>query len=126
MAQNHLQFDGYAPPDVDEDGYTIAFAATSSDDSGRLMNGKMVNTRLFTIEAYKLKWTDITLEAAAKILSKTVFKSQFDFHYFNIKTAKWETHAFYVANVDTAMYSLKEGEEKCTSLSFQVTRIDPS
>ena len=90
------------------------------------MNGKMVNTRLFTIEAYNLKWTDITLEAAAKILSKTVFKSQFDFHYFNIKTAKWETHAFYVANVDTAIYSLKEGEEKCTSLSFQVTRIDPS
>lgn len=114
MAQNHLQFDGYTPPDVDEDGYTIAFAATSSDDSGRLMNGKMVNTRLFTVEA------------AAEILSKTVFKSQFNFHYFNIKTAKWETHAFYVANVDTAMYSLKEGEEKCTSLSFQVTRIDPS
>lgn len=73
-----------------------------------------------------LKWTDITLEAAAEILSKTVFKSQFNFHYFNIKTAKWETHAFYVANVDTAIYSLKEGEEKCTSLSFQVTRIDPS
>lgn len=24
MAQNHLQFDGYTPPDVDEDGYTIA------------------------------------------------------------------------------------------------------
>ena len=109
MAQNHLQFDGYTPPDVDEDGYTIAFAATSSDDSGRLMNGKMVNTRLFTIEAYNLKWTDITLEAAT-----------------DIKTAKWETHAFYVANVDTAIYSLKEGEEKCTSLSFQVTRIDPS
>ena len=126
MAQNHLQFDGYTPPGVDEDGYTIAFAATSSDDSGRLMNGKMVNTRLFTVEAYNLKWTDITLEAAAEILSKTVFKSQFNFHYFNIKTAKWETHAFYVANVDTAIYSLKEGEEKCTSLSFQVTRIDPS
>lgn len=72
MAQNHLQFDGYTPPDVDEDGYTIAFAATSSDDSGRLMNGKMVNTRLFTVEAYNLKWTDITLEAAAEILSKTV------------------------------------------------------
>lgn len=87
MAQNHLQFDGYTPPDVDEDGYTIAFAATSSDDSGRLMNGKMVNTRLFTVEAYNLKWTDITLEAAAEILSKTVFKSQFNFHYFNIKTA---------------------------------------
>lgn len=126
MAQNHLQFDGYTPPDVDEDGYTIAFAATSSDDSGRLMNGKMVNTRLFTIEAYNLKWTDIALEAATEILSKTVFKSQFDFHHFNIKTGKWETNAFYVANVDTAMYSLKEGEEKCTSLSFQVTRIDPS
>ena len=126
MAQNHLQFDGYTPPDVVEDGYTIALAATSSDDSGRLMNGKMVNSRLFTVEAYNLKWTDITLEAAAEILSKTVFKSQFNFHYFNIKTAKWETHAFYVANVDTAIYSLKEGEEKCTSLSFQVTRIDPS
>ena len=126
MAQNHLQIEAYTPPAVDEDGYTIAFAATSSDDSGRLMNGKMVNTRLFTVEAYNLKWTDITLEAAAEILSKTVFKSQFNFHYFNIKTAKWETHAFYVANVDTAIYSLKEGEEKCTSLSFQVTRIDPS
>lgn len=126
MAQNHLQFDGYTPPDVDEDGYTIAFATTSSDDSGRLMNGKMVNTRLFTVEAYNLKWTDIALEAATEILLRTVFKSQFDFHHFNVKTGKWETTAFYVANVDTAMYSLKEGEEKCTSLSFQVTRIDPS
>ena len=54
MAQNHLQFDGYTPPDVDEDGYTIAFAATSSDDSGRLMNGKMVNTRLFTVEPVEI------------------------------------------------------------------------
>ena len=126
MAQNHLQFDEYTPPDVDEDGYTIAFAATSSDDSGRLMNGKMVNTRLFTIEAYNLKWTDLDLEAATEILLRTVFKSQFQFHHFNVKTGKWETNAFYVANVDTAMYSLKEGEEKCTSLSFQVTRIDPS
>ena len=126
MAQNHLQFGAYTPPDVDEDGYTISFASTSSDDSGRLMSGKMVNTRLFTIEAYNLKWSDISAKDASKIINETVFKSQFDFHFYNIKTGEWETAPFYVANVDTSAYSLVDGEEKCTSLSFQVTRVDPS
>lgn len=39
MAQNYLKFGSFTPPDVDEDGYQISFATTSTENSGRTMRG---------------------------------------------------------------------------------------
>ena len=41
MAQNYLKFGSFTPPDVDEDGYQISFATTSTENSGRTMRGRL-------------------------------------------------------------------------------------
>ena len=66
MAQNHLKFGTYEPTDPDNDGYQVSFATTSSDKSGRTMRGNMKNAVLFTVEAYNLKWTDISATVASR------------------------------------------------------------
>ena len=34
MTQKHLKFGSFEAPEVDEDGYSLSYATTSSDDSG--------------------------------------------------------------------------------------------
>jgi hypothetical protein len=125
MTQKHLKFGSFEAPEVDEDGYSLSYATTSSDDSGRIMSGVMMNTPLFTVEAYKLKWSDISAANAAKILQEIKGKKQYDFFHFNVYSGKWETSPFYTANIETAFYSLVDGEEKCSELSFQATGVNP-
>ena len=79
MAQNYLKFGSFTPPDVDEDGYQISFATTSTENSGRTMRGNMKNSPLFTIEAYELKWSDIKVSDASKILKEVMGKSGLTF-----------------------------------------------
>ena len=93
MAQNHLKFGTYTPPDVDEDGY--------------------------------LKWSDIKVSDASKILKEVMGKSGFDFFHLNICENRWETKRFYAANFNAPCVSLVEGEEKLDELSFQVTSEKP-
>jgi hypothetical protein len=125
MAQKHLKFGDYTAPEVDDDGYTLAYATTSSDDSGRIMTGKMMNTTLFTVEAYTLKWTDISATDVAQILQRIKGRQQYEFYHFNVYSGEWETTTFYTANIDVGFYSLVEGEEKCSELSFQATGVNP-
>ncbi len=125
MSQQHVKFGDYTPPDVDEDGYQPQLATTSSEKSGRTMKGGMMNTPLFTVEAYSLKWTDIKATDVANILSRVVGRSSFSFYHFNVYKAKWETGEFYAANYNTPVASLEEGKEKYDELSFQVTGINP-
>lgn len=125
MAQQHLKFGTYTAPDPDEDGYQPAFATTSTESSGRTMRGNMINTPMFTVEAYNLKWTDISAGDAASILNQILGKAQFDFYHFNILTCQWETGSFYVANINTPFYRLNKGRERLSELSFQVTAINP-
>lgn len=125
MAQNHLMFEDYTPPDPDEDGYQVAFAVTSTSSSGRTMRGPMINTPMFTVESYNLKWTDIAATDVKNILSRILGKPSFSFFHFNVYTAQWETSQFYVANVNSPVYRLNDGEERVNQFSFQVTAIDP-
>lgn len=125
MAQEHLKFDDYVAPDVDEDGYTESDATTSSANSTRTMRGVMKNSVLFTVEAYNLKWTNISAKDVAEIRKRVQGVSSFMFHHFDTLTGKWETSPFYAANITTGYYSLEEGREMCSELSFQVTGINP-
>lgn len=125
MAQQHLKFGAYQAPDPDEDGYQVQFAVTSTSDSGRTMRGNMKNVPLFTVEAYNLKWTNLSAIVVSQILAQIIGKSEFDFYHYNVYKAQWETGKFYVANIDSPVYRLTEGEEKVDELSFQVTNINP-
>lgn len=125
MAQQHFKFGTYTAPDPDEDGYSPAFAVTSSSNSGRTMRGPMKNIVLFTVEAYNMKWTDISAVEASNILKEILGKNEFDFYHFNVVKSIWETGKFYVANVNTPFYRLEDGNERVSELSFQVTGINP-
>lgn len=125
MAQNHLMFNNYTPPDVDKDGYKPAEAVTSAYNRGRTMRGYMKGGVLFTVEAYNLKWTNISAVDVANIKKEVLGKESFMFKHFNTYSCKWETTPFMCNNVNTDFYSLVDGEEKCNELSFQVTGINP-
>lgn len=126
MAQQRLKFNDYTPRMVDQDGgYEVAFATTSTSNSGRTMRGNMNNTVLFTVEAYNLKWTSIRASEVSKILHEVMGRDSFDFYHYNIYNDRWETGQFYVANVNTPVISLIDNEEKVRELSFQVTAINP-
>lgn len=125
MAQQYFKFDDYTAPMVDEDGYQEEDATTSSSNSGRTMRGVMKNTVLFTVEAYRMKWTNISAKDAAEIKKRIRGKSGFEFYHFNTFNARWETGMFYAANISTGYYSLVDGKEMCSELSFQVTNINP-
>lgn len=125
MAQQHLMLGTYQPPDVDEDGYQVQFATTSTASSGRTQRGNMINTTMFTVEAYSLKWTNISAVAVKKILEQVMGKNSFSFYHFNVYSCQWEEGEFYVANINSPFYSLEDGEERVEELSFQVTGINP-
>lgn len=125
MAQQHLMLGTYQPPDVDEDGYQVQFATTSTASSGRTQRGNMINTTMFTVEAYSLKWTNISAVAVKKILEQIMGKNSFSFYHFNVYSCQWEEGEFYVANINSPFYSLEDGEERVEELSFQVTGINP-
>ena len=125
MAQEHLRFGTYTAPDVDEDGYTVQLATTSTAKSGRTPKGKMKNKVMFTVESYNVKWTDISAKKASSILAQIVNKDEFDFFHFNAYKAKWEIGKFYVSNFNLPVIRLNEGEERYNELSFQVTCINP-
>lgn len=125
MAQNHLKFGSYTAPEVDEDGYQISMATTFTENSGRTMRGNMKNSPLFTVEAYKLKWTDLPAKVGGQILKQVLGKASFDFFHYNVYKGIWETTPFYAANYNAPCISLVDGEEKLDELSFQVTSINP-
>lgn len=125
MAQNHLRFGTYEAPDPDEDGYQLEFATTSTESSGRTQRGNMINTPMFTVEAYNLKWTDLSAVIVKNILAQIMGKSSFNFYHYNVYKAQWEWGEFYVSNISSPFYRLNENKEKVNELSFQVTGINP-
>ena len=62
MAQQYFKFDDYTAPMPDRDGYTEATATTSTASSGRTMRGNMINTPMFSVEAYNMKWSNIAAQ----------------------------------------------------------------
>lgn len=127
MAQDKLKiYDGTQSTWIvikqpDEDGYNPQLATTDSEDSARTIGGYANVTPLFTVSGYSLKWTNIQAKDAAKILSLVVGKEKVRWHYFNIMTATWENDYFYTSNFSSSSVSLKDGAEKWSELSFDIT-----
>lgn len=125
MIQHKLKFNNYEPRMVDEDGYQLQFAVTSTSNSGRTARGNMINQTMFTVEAYNLKWTNLSGKEVSDILKEVMGKDSFQFHHYNVYKDIWETSPFYVANINSPIISLKSNSEIVSELSFQVTGINP-
>lgn len=125
MAQEQLKFNGIVMPWPDEDGYTVQIATTSTDDSDRTQDLVMHNTPIGSVGSYGLKWSDLTKEEVALILSQVLDKPSFSAHYFDIKTATWKDADFYATTFNITPIDLTEDQERIEELSFNIVGIRP-
>ena len=125
MAQEQLKFNGIVMPWPDEDGYTVQIATTSTDDSDRTQDLVMHNTPIGSVGSYGLKWSDLTKEEVALILSQVLDKPSFSAHYFDIKTATWKDADFYATTFNITPIDLTEDQERIEELSFNIIGIRP-
>lgn len=125
MAQEQLKFNGVAIPWPDQDGYTIQISTTSTSDSDRTQDLVMHNTPIGSVGSYGLKWTDLTKEEVATILSQVLDRPSFSAHYFDIKTATWKDADFYATTFSITPIDLTDQHERIEELSFNIIGIRP-
>ena len=121
--QDYITINGIKIKQPDE--YSAVLSTTSTDDSERDMSLVMHNTPIGTVVGYDLKWSHLTLEEAAQILSQVINKASFTVHHMDIMTGKWRDATFYASNFNAPANSLKKGEEYWDELSFNIRGIDP-
>lgn len=101
------------------------FETTFTQDSGRVQSGVMHATPMFTVEQFSYVATDIPIEESSKILQMIVHGKPFNLHYFSPYYGTWRDDNFRIGKGSLSIGSLKEGEEKLTSLSFNMTGDNP-
>lgn len=125
MAQEQLKFNGIEIPWPDKDGYTVQISTTSTSDSDRTQDLVMHNTPIGSVGSYGLKWTDLTKEEVATILSQVLDRPSFSAHYFDIKTANWKDADFYATTFSITPIDLTDQHERIEELSFNIIGIRP-
>lgn len=122
--QNVIKINGVEiyPPDKD---LASSFETTFTKDSGRVQSGVMHATPMFTVEQFTYTATDIPIAESSKILQMIVHGTPFTLHYFSPYYGKWRDDSFRVGKGSLSIGTLKEGEEKLTSLSFNITGDNP-
>lgn len=102
-----------------------SFETTFTQDSGRVQSGVMHATPMFTVEQFSYTATDIPIAESSKILKMIVHGNSFTLHYFSPYYGRWRDDIFRVGKGSLSIGTLKDGEEKLTSLSFNMTGDNP-
>lgn len=130
MAQDYIKINSkkiFQP----DGGSSAAYETTYTQGSTRSQSGIGKFTPMFTIERFPYTATDIPAKDVAEIMQMIVYsksnkKTKFQLHYFSPYYGKWRDDTFYVGQVsDIKFGTLKDGEEKFESFSFNAQRIDP-
>lgn len=108
-----------------DEGLQYAFETTYTSDSTRVQTGSARFTPMFTVEQLGYTATDIPADKASEILQMIATGHSFTLHYFSTYYGTWRDGKFRVGKGQLAIGSLKEGEEKLTSLSFNMTGEEP-
>lgn len=124
MAQQRIMMNDIVIHQPDE-GLKFNTETKYSQDSGRVQNGKAHLTPLFTVEQYGYTATDVPQSKATEIIRIVCTGKPFKLHYFSMYYGEWRDGMFYVGKGDFDISSLKEGEEKVKTLSFNMTGVDP-
>lgn len=125
MAQQHLLLNGIKVKDLSDDGYTMNFSTTHTEDSGRNQYLSATVTPIGTIGSYSLKWKNLTGDEMAQILQQVLNKPRFLVNYYNGYSGKWEEAYFYASEYNAPARCLKEGEELWDELSFNIIGVEP-
>lgn len=108
-----------------DEGLNYNFETTYSSDSTRVQSGQAHFTPLFTVEQLGYTATDIPVADAKKIIEQIIKGHAFTLHYYSVYYGTWRDAKFRVGKGQFAIGSLKAGEEKLTSLSFNMTGEEP-
>lgn len=108
-----------------DEGLQYNFETTYSSDSTRVQSGQAHFTPLFTVEQLGYTATDISVEDAKVIIEQIIKGHAFKLHYYSVFYGMWRDAKFRVGKGQFSIGSLVEGEERLTSLSFNMTGEDP-
>jgi hypothetical protein len=89
------------------------------------MSGVMCNEPMFTVESYAYEGSDISISEMANLLQMIVNQRQVQLYYFSVYYGRWREAPFYVTQGSVDIGTLKEGEEKYKSLSFNIIGVNP-
>lgn len=105
-----------------DEGLSYAFESTYTEDSTRLQTGDANFVPMFTVEQLNYTATDIPMSEATKILQMIAKGEAFTLHYFSVFYGSWRDGTFRVGKSGSiSIGSLEDGNEKLSSLSFNMT-----
>lgn len=108
-----------------DEGLKNSYETTYSEDSTRLQSGEANFVPLFTVEQFGYSASDIPVADASVILQNVIKGEAFKLHYFSPYYGKWRDGMFRVGQGQLTIGTLKENEEKLSSLSFNMTGEKP-
>lgn len=108
-----------------DEGLKNSYETTYSEDSTRLQSGEANFVPLFTVEQFGYSASDIPIADASVILQNVIKGEAFKLHYFSPYYGKWRDGMFRVGQGQLSIGTLKENEEKLSSLSFNMTGEKP-
>lgn len=123
MAQQTIKINGKTIHQPDS--FKFSFATTSTEGSERLMSGEMYNEPMFTVESYAYEGSDISISEMSRLLQMIVNQRKVQLYYFSVYYGRWREAPFYVTQGSVDIGTLKEGEEKYKSLSFNIIGVNP-
>lgn len=109
-------------PDADLE---CSFETTYTSDTKRAQTGVLQLSTMFTVEAFTYSATNISVADVSQILGYIAKGRVFYLHYFSPFLGAWTTNPFYVGQGQISIGSLKDGGEKYSSFSFQMTGVNP-
>ena len=123
--QDRIKINGVEIWQPDKDAVAYNLETTYTDDSGRVTTGKGHFTALFTIEQLGYSVKNIPIKEASKILKQVGSGKYFTLHYFSPFYGQWRDGIFMVGQGSMQIGTLIEGQERLSSLSFNMTGVDP-
>ena len=122
--QDTIKINGIEIFQPDED-LGFSFETTYTSDSTRVQSGVLHSTPMFTVEQLSYQATDIPVDKARELLQFVVKGVVFKLHYYSFYHGAWRDDDFYVGKGQYNIGSLSENKEKLTSISFNMTGVNP-
>ena len=124
MAQEVIKLNGEVILQPDE-GLGYDFETTYTEDSTRVMSGRLHATAMFTVESFSYQATDVALGEMKQILQIIARGKPFTLHYFSPYYGAWRDDSFYVGKGSLSIGRLNTERERFESLSFNMIGVNP-
>lgn len=123
MEQEKVKINGIAFRQPDE-GMQYEFETTYSEDSTRVIEGKLHDTPLFTVEKFTYSITGLKAKEVSQLLQNIVAK-HFKLHYYSPYYGTWRDDEFYVGKGSLKIRRVNLNSEYYDSISFNMIGVNP-